>query len=133
MFEWEGTLPEIDVIREDSGAWLYWSYCIISDEQRRMEVRVEIPFTRKDVDEWEWSGAECEGWLYLDGDPLIQDTELTWDEAEAQCGAKTRLRLLEKYRAAILANEPDGLAALRQAATAMGLFGQPEGRIRRTP
>ena len=118
--EWEGTFPDIDLCREHSGAWLYWAYCIVSDE-RRAEMRVEIPLEE-----------ETTPWLYVNGDPLIPETKLTWEEAEARYEAKTRLRLLETHRAAILANEAEGLETLREAATAMGLYGQLEGQIRRT-
>lgn len=112
--EWEGSYPEIGV----SEAWLYWDYCVVLNE-RRVQIRVEVLLEEEDAP-----------WLYVDGDPLIPGNELTWEGAEVRYGAKTRLELLKTHRAAIRANEAEGLAALRKAATATGHYGQLEGQVR---
>lgn len=112
--EWEGSYPAIDV----SEGWLFWDYCVVVNA-RRVQIRVELSLEE-----------DTTPWLYVDGDPLIPDTKLTWEEAEARYGAKMRLELLETHRAAIRANEAEGLAALHEAATATGHYGQREGQVR---
>lgn len=116
MEEWEGVFPGIDVDRESDEPWLYWDFT--GPESMRVEIRL--------VQE-----EQNEPWFYIKGSPVSLGREISLEDAEVRYGAITRLRLLEAHRAAILANQDEGLASLREAATAKGLFGKRERRYKR--
>jgi hypothetical protein len=75
----------------------------------------------------------CPPWLYVDADDTCLDDDKTRTMVEAQYGAMTRVRLMEAYKAAILEDQEAGLAKLREAATARGLYGTRERRRCVTP
>jgi hypothetical protein len=115
MAEWDESFPVIDVDRDnpETGSWVCWYF-------RHDQLRIEIALAEE----------EDEVWLYVDGDPFVLGSELSWEDAEARYEAATRGRLLLAHMPAIRAHEAEGLGAVRAAATAQGVFGQKERRQR---
>lgn len=109
-----GAFPKILVDDQHEGVWLMWVYHVAP-----FYVRVEIPVKVKE--------ANCP-WLYVDGNDECLDGEAKLTQSETQYGALTRIRLMETFKAAIVADQAAGLAQLEAAATAAGLYGKRERR-----
>jgi|CXWL01.1.fsa_nt_gi hypothetical protein len=109
-----GPFPTIEIDDQHEGVWVQWIYHVAP-----FEVIVEIPLTE--------TADHCP-WLYVDGNDDSLDDEAAQSRAETQYGAMTRVRLMEAHKAAIVADSEVGLAQLKAAATAAGLYGKRERR-----
>ena len=114
-----GAFPVIELDEVDDGLgtlWLYWLYHVAP-----FVVRVEIPVKVAE--------PNCP-WLWVDGNSEGLDDDATRTRAETQYGVMTRVRLMEAHRDEIRrkATRESGLAKLREAATAAGLYGMRERR-----